>query len=210
MPEITGLDKHLLRRGGPGWPSLSSTVVLVYCFFPPSSIYSSVLLNVLGVGRWWVRCDGSTKAACTERDEITFWHTRGLGERKHTNAHLHVCKHSGAYKAQTSLFVHHCVYVTIIWICWQIWSTETCANMCVCVSLRASVFRLSEELCYRLCFLSNFVCQNETKIIWCLLSIQASYPIYLDQCLEKAVWVNEWVTLLLTLDHWPRWPPNLG
>lgn len=55
MPEITGLDKHLLRRGGPGWPSLSSTVVLVYCFFPPSSIYSSVLLNVLGVGRWWVR-----------------------------------------------------------------------------------------------------------------------------------------------------------
>lgn len=83
-------------------------------------------------------------------------------------------------------------------------------RICVCVSLRASVFRLSEELCYRLCFLSNFVCQNETKIIWCLLSIQASYPIYLDQCLEKAVWVNEWVTLLLTLDHWPRWPPNLG
>lgn len=132
MPEITGLDKHLLRRGGPGWPSLSSTVVLVYCFFPPSSIYSSVLLNVLGVGRWWVRCDGSTKAACTERDEITFWHTRGLGERKHTNAHLHVCKHSGAYKAQTSLFVHHCVYVTIIWICWQIWSTETCEYVYVC------------------------------------------------------------------------------
>lgn len=38
-------------------------------------------------------------------------------------------------------------------------------RICVCVSLRASVFRLSEELCYRLCFLSNFVCQNETKII---------------------------------------------
>lgn len=150
MPEITGLDKHLLRRGRPGWPLLSSTVVSVNCF-SPSSIYSSVILNGSGfagggVEGWWrARCDGSTKelvwvemkslCSLAERSKVgCFLTCEGAGKRKHTqtliNTHLHVCEYSGDYRAQTSL---HFVYVIIIGLHWQIWSTKTCGFESECV-----------------------------------------------------------------------------
>lgn len=100
MPEITGLDKHLLRRGGPGWPLLSSTVVSVYCF-SPSSIYSSVILNGSGLagGRWRVRCDGSTKelvwaemkSLCLAERSKARPFSYIKGERKHTHKHTPSC-----------------------------------------------------------------------------------------------------------------------
>lgn len=93
--------------------------------------------------------------------------------------------------------VLHFVYVAIIGLNSEMWH--------VCVSLPASVFRLSEgeRLSYQLCFLSTFVYHDKTKIVWSLCSIQAAYPTYSHQNSYQAA-LGKYI---LTLHCGPD-PPN--